>query len=103
MNNASRSMLASLWLVSLLPAACSSSDTKTAAVPDDQPEEMMDAPEPGRFLLSLSAERLPLPQGAGDSLTVKVERQNGFEGAVEISAQGLPEGVVARALTIPEG
>ena len=96
-------MLASLWLVSLLPAGCSSSDNKTALPPDEQPEEMVDPPASGRFLLSLDAAKLPLPQGEGDSLTVTVERQNGFEGAVEISAQGLPEGVVAAPLTIPEG
>lgn len=103
MNNASRSMLASLWLVSLLPAGCSSSDNKTVAPPDEQPEDMMDPPAAGRFLLSLGTSKLPLPQGDGDSLTVAVERQNGFEGAVEITAQGLPEGVVAAPITIPEG
>ncbi|HEX2871444.1 MAG TPA: hypothetical protein VHP33_09315 [Polyangiaceae bacterium] len=102
MNNASRSMLASLWLVSLLPAGCSSSDDKNVAPPDEQPEEMMDPPAE-RFLLSLGTTKLPLPQGNGDSLTVTVERQNGFEGAVAITAQGLPEGVVAAPLTIPEG
>lgn len=97
----------SLWLVSLLPVsplspvACSSSDPKTVAPPDEQPDEMEPDPEPeAKFLLALDAERLPVLQGTRGSVTVTVERQNGFEGDVEITAQDLPEGVTAEPLTI---
>jgi uncharacterized delta-60 repeat protein len=100
MQTLTRSALASLWLVSLLPpVGCSSTDPKP---PADQAGEVEDPPPAGegRFLLELGANKLPLAQGEGDALKVTIEREGGFEGAVEIRAVGLPEGVTAKPLTI---
>lgn len=57
-------------------------------------------PGEGRFLLSLEASKLPVLQGDSSRVTVTVERKDGFQGAVDISAHGLPPGVVAKPLTI---
>jgi uncharacterized delta-60 repeat protein len=100
MQNLTRSAVASLWLVSLLPqVGCSGADTKP---PADQPSEVDDPPPAteGRFLLELEAMKLPLSQGKASALKVTIERDDGFQGAVEITAAGLPDGVVAEPLTI---
>jgi uncharacterized delta-60 repeat protein len=79
--------------------ACSSAD-KAAADPDPT-EDPMDEPAPApRFLLSLSTDKLPVLQGDRAELTVKVERRDGFEGAVELEVDGLPEGVAWAKVTI---
>lgn len=96
-----RSTFASIWLVSLLPLACSGSDPKIGTPPDEEPGMM--EPEPtdeGKFLLSLEVPKLPILQGTSESVKVTVERQNGFEGDVVITASALPEGVTAKPLTI---
>ena len=54
----------------------------------------------GRFLLSLESSKLPVLQGDKARVRVTVERKDGFEGPVDISAEGLPPGVVATSLTI---
>jgi len=98
MYNLTRSALASLVLVSLFPQlGCSGSDTGTAA-PGPGPGQM--TPEEGRFLLTLETSKLPVLQGDSATLKVSVERKDGFEGAVEVSAEGLPPGVVLRPLII---
>lgn len=56
-----------------------------------------------RFLLELSTEKLPLSQGAAESLTVAVQRENGFEGDVTVTAADLPAGVSATPLVIRAG
>src|ERR1041384_5282706 len=96
-----RSTFASIWLVSLLPLPCSGNDLKTASPPDEEPGMM--EPEPstdGKFLLRLEAPKLPILQGTSESLKVKVERQNGFEGDVVITTSDWPSGAAANALTI---
>src|SRR6478609_9033293 len=100
MNNLTRSALASLVLVSLFPQlACSGSGSETTASPDPKPGEMT-PPGEGRFLLTLEASKLPVLQGDSATVKVSVERKDGFEGPVEVSAEGLPRGVVAAPLTI---
>ena len=100
MNNLTRSALASLVLVSLFPQlACSGSGSETTASPDPKPGEMT-PPGEGRFLLTLEASKLPVLQGDSATVKVSVERKDGFEGPVELSAEGLPRGVVAAPLTI---
>jgi len=96
-----RLALASLCLISLFPElACSGSDASSGA-PDPGPGEMMDPPAgEGRFLLSLESSKLPVLQGDKARVRVTVERKDGFEGPVDISAEGLPPGVVATSLTI---
>jgi len=100
MNNRFRLALTSLCLISLFPQlACSGSDAKTGAPVDPGPGEVTE-PGTGRFLLSLEASKLPVLQGNRARVRVTVERKDGFEGAVEITAQGLPPGVLAEPLTI---
>ncbi|MEI9953760.1 MAG: hypothetical protein WDO74_33470 [Pseudomonadota bacterium] len=101
MYHLTRSVIASLCLISLFPQlGCSGSDPKTAPL-DPEPGQMTDPPPgEGRFLLSLETNKLPVLQGERVSLQVSVERKGGFEGPVDVSAQGLPRGVVARQLTI---
>src|SRR6188768_523768 len=99
-----RLTLASLCLISLFPElACSGSDPKTGAPADPGPGEITNPPGEGRFLLSLESSKLPVLQGDSARVRVTVEREDGFKGAVEVSAEGLPEGVTARALTIAAG
>ena len=50
------------------------------------------APKPD-LLVTTSAERVELPAGGQTTLTVKVERRNGFTGRVPISVMNLPHGV----------
>lgn len=101
-----QSTLRNAYVLSLLLPliACSSSDKKTAAQPDPGTDDPMDMPsEAPRFLLSLSTAKLPILQGDRGELTVTVARENGFQGAVEISVEGLPEGVEFSPVTIAEG
>jgi len=104
MNNLTRSALASLVLVSLFPQlACSGSGSETTASPDPKPGEMT-PPGEGRFLLTLEASKLPVLQGDSATVKVSVERKDGFEGPVEVSAEGLPRGVVAvQAVALDHG
>lgn len=98
MNSSTRSLFVSLCLVSLFPQlGCSGSDTKTNAAPE--PGEVTD-PGEGRFLLSLESSKLPVLQGDRATLQVSVERKDGFEGPVDVSALGLPRGVEVSKLTI---
>lgn len=77
-----------------LSVACSGADPQVAPSPEpeDEPAEEPD-PSSGRFLLSLEREKLPIFQGTIERLVVRVERKNGFEGSVNISAEHLPDGV----------
>ncbi|HEY0468643.1 MAG TPA: hypothetical protein VGC79_30825, partial [Polyangiaceae bacterium] len=96
LNRSARSVVVAVCLASLVPQlGCSGSDT--TAGPDPITET---PPGEGRFLLSLDASKLPVLQGKRASLPVSVERKDGFEGPVVVSAQGLPPGVVVGPLTI---
>lgn len=55
------------------------------------------------FQLSVATDRLPVPVGGTISLPVTLERTGGFQDAVEVKVEGLPEGVTARAGTIAAG
>jgi hypothetical protein len=54
------------------------------------------------FLLSCDPDKLNVGPGARTSLFAKVVRQAGFKGAVTVSCDGLPPGMSATPLTIPE-
>jgi uncharacterized delta-60 repeat protein len=86
---------------------CQSKDEAPAPEPENEPEmdaAMPDASEPeqpeatGSFILTLATEKLPILQGTSEKLVVKIERKNGFDEAIEISASGLPEGVSVAAV-----
>ncbi|HYQ01711.1 MAG TPA: hypothetical protein VER96_23720 [Polyangiaceae bacterium] len=97
--NKVRLALASLCLISLFPQlACSGSDGKSGAPAD--PEIVEPAAGDARFLLSLETSKLPVLQGDSARVRVTVERKDGFEGPVDVSAEGLPPGVTAKPLTI---
>jgi len=100
MKNKLRIALASLCLSSLFPElACS--DAKAGAPADPGPGEAAHPPPGhGRFLLALETSKLPVLQGDSARVRVTVERHDGFEGPVDLSAEGLPPGVVAQPLTI---
>lgn len=55
------------------------------------------------FNLTLSANTTSIVPGAGGGVTVTVARTGGFDGAVTIVVEGLPQGVTAAGLTIPAG
>ena len=55
------------------------------------------------FLVTCDPDKVNIGPGARGPVFVKVERRGGFAGAVEISFDGLPAGVVASPLTIPAG
>jgi hypothetical protein len=57
------------------------------------------APPTPDYRLSLDNDRFTMTRGKPLEVTVKVSRTNGFEGAVEITAEGLPEGVSAKPAT----
>jgi uncharacterized delta-60 repeat protein len=101
MHNLARSAVSSLWLVSILPLACAGAEQQAAPTEAPPPNEV-EPPKPsqGRFLLTLSTDKLPIAQGGTEELEVSVERKNGFEGAVLVTAGHLPEGVTAEAITI---
>jgi len=96
--NQVRLAFASLCLISLFPQlACSGSDGNVGTA---NPEIVEPAAGEGRFLLSLESSKLPILQGDSARVRVTVERKDGFEGPVDVSADGLPPGVVAKPLTI---
>lgn len=60
-------------------------------------------PQAPDFQLELSAELLDLQPGAAGDVEVKLQRLGGFAGAVQITAQGLPEGITAAPLEMKSG
>ncbi|MDB5349153.1 MAG: putative pre-peptidase [Planctomycetota bacterium] len=55
------------------------------------------------FLVTCDPDKVNVGAGSRVPLFVKVERRNGFTGAVSFALNGLPENVTASALTIPSG
>ncbi len=53
------------------------------------------------FALSIATDRLTVPQGGTATLPVTVERIGGFNGTVEVTLEGLPNGVTAPTLVFP--
>ncbi len=80
------SMLA--LLLSVVVSACGSSDGT--------------GPTPA-FNLTLSANSTSIAPGAAGSVTVTITRTGGFDGAVTVAVEGLPQGVTAGGLTIAAG
>jgi uncharacterized delta-60 repeat protein len=78
-----------LWTAALgLLAACSSPSKPT--------------PNPS-FTLQPAADKLPILQGSGVTLKVTLERQSGFDGAVNLTLSGLPSGVSAAPAIVAAG
>ncbi len=55
------------------------------------------------FRISITADRLTVPVGGTVSLPITMERSGGFQDAVAVKIEGLPEGVTARGGTIGVG
>ncbi len=60
------------------------------------------APEPD-FSLSLAADRFDAIPGKETSVVVAIDRKDGFSGAIEVVAEGLPDGVMAAPVTSKAG
>jgi hypothetical protein len=69
---------------------------------DGSPELAADASGPGDVVSVHAAERLLVPSGKSAVLRVDVERESGFVGALEVSLEGLPEGVTCQPRLIPD-
>jgi hypothetical protein len=57
----------------------------------------------GAITLTLSGTSVTITQGSNGSVTATVGRQNGFNGVVVVTVEGLPAGVTAPALNIAAG
>jgi hypothetical protein len=55
------------------------------------------------YRLTAEPDNPNIPKGASVPITVKADRQAGYEGPIEIHVQGLPAGVTAGRATIPAG
>jgi uncharacterized delta-60 repeat protein len=105
----------SLALIATLLLACAEADPKPlphepdAPEPEpeqmepDQPAEPDPAPETAAFHIELVEDRLPVAQGGTQRVTLRVVREPGFDGAVTISAAGLPPGVSFASVSVPAG
>jgi len=94
-----------LWGSSLLLAACGSDPASTAASSGCPEGQNRDAAgvcvsgqasvdtNTGLFTLSVSQEPTGLRRGATAEIDVKVQRLNGFQGAIDLSIDGLAAGV----------
>ena len=77
-------------------AGCSGSGAKGGPEPTPDVEE-------ASFELFVDNAKLPIVQGTSGELTAKVVRKNGFTGAIDLTASGLPSGATMKAVTIPAG
>jgi hypothetical protein len=59
------------------------------------------APQTAPFTVTLTPSSISLPRGASAWLTVHVERDSGFDGAVSVTFTDLPAGLAAETLTLP--
>ncbi len=55
-----------------------------------------------RYTASISGPDKPIPRGAGREFNVRVEREDGFDGPVEVHVEGLPPGVHATTPVVVE-
>jgi uncharacterized delta-60 repeat protein len=93
----------SLTLATLVLAACSSSASTEVGDADPMvpaPDAGVMAPQATGFELALSADKLPVLQGATGTIEVTVTRKPGFTGAVMVSQAGLPAGASLAPVTI---
>jgi hypothetical protein len=60
------------------------------------------APEPD-FSLSIATDRFEVIPGKSTNLSVTIDRKDGFTGAIEIRAEGLPDGVTTGPVTSKPG
>ncbi|MEW5915406.1 MAG: hypothetical protein AB1762_03330 [Gemmatimonadota bacterium] len=65
---------------------------------DDEP-----TPPSVSFTLSVTPTTLSIQAGASGGLNITIARSGGFDGAVSVTAEGLPAGVTASALSIAAG
>ena len=88
--------------------ACTPTEEAPAPTPEPDPKPdaaMPDEPEPepepeGAFTIELDTDKLPILQGTNETVKVTVERKNGFDEAIKLSATGLPQGVTMAEVTI---
>lgn len=64
---------------------------------------LMITPPPADFKLFAAPDRLKLPSKGTASLEVRVQREWGFNGEVQVRVEGLPLGITATPSVIPEG
>lgn len=92
-----RSMLFSALLAAAL-AACSDGGSTTEPTPAPPPA----GGNPG-FSFTLDTSKAPVWQGQQASVVVTVQRDAGFTGAIQFSADSLPTGATAAALSVAAG
>ena len=104
--------LATLTLAVLATlAACGSGTTSSTGVPPSGPTSGTpggsNPPPPpvskGKFSLDLSADKTVILQGSDATVTVTLTREDGFDGAVQVSFVDLPAGVSAVPAAIAAG
>lgn len=61
------------------------------------------SPTVGSFALTINPASITVTQGSSASVTVTLDRQNGFAGAVGVALVNPPAGITIAALTIPSG
>lgn len=61
------------------------------------------APAAPDFRLRLAAEVVNVPRGGTAKVKVTADRLGGFDGPIEVAADGLPDGVTAAKVEIPKG
>jgi len=86
------------WILSttvVLLAACSACGDDSKPDPEPTPQ-----PTPARFSLAVANDKVPVLQGATNTVTVTVTRETGFTGAVALAFSGLPTGASASSATI---
>mgnify|MGYP000376108724 CR=1 FL=1 len=93
-----RSALHALALATTLLFAACGGNEGSVSVDINQP-----VPPATSFTLSLSADKALLLQGESTTLTVQLQRQAGFDGAVVVALTNLPAGVTATPVTIAAG
>jgi uncharacterized delta-60 repeat protein len=82
----------------MLAACGGSGDSPAAGNPPPPPP-----PPPPSFTITLDTDKAVVNQGGVRAVKATVTRSAGFTGAVQIEFTGLPTGVTATPVTIPEG
>jgi WD40 repeat protein len=77
-------------------------DTRGQQGPDYTYRLLIHPPRPD-FKLSMSPEHPNVPKAGAVVVSVECERRDGFDGAIQVSAEGLPKGFTATPAVIEEG
>ncbi|MBV8036348.1 hypothetical protein [Roseateles sp.] len=89
-----------LFLAAAL-TACGGGSTTTPA-PDSKPDSPP-PPPPAGFSFTLDTSKAVVRQGGQATVAVTVQREAGFTDAIQFSADGLPSGATAAALSVAAG